>query len=39
VAHTERPMLFQVIDCPRCGSREQPDGHDGYGGAIGTPQT
>jgi DNA-directed RNA polymerase subunit RPC12/RpoP len=35
VSVTERPMLFQVIDCPHCGRREQPDGHDGKGGAIG----
>ena len=27
----ERLMLFQLIDCPQCGRREQPDGHDGYG--------
>ena len=26
---TQRPMLFQIIDCPKCGRREQPDGHDG----------
>jgi hypothetical protein len=32
---TERPMLFHVIDCPCCGHREQPDGHNGHGGAIG----
>jgi hypothetical protein len=32
--HTERPMLFQVIECPQCGRLEQPDGHDGRGGAI-----
>jgi hypothetical protein len=25
---TERPLLFQIIDCPRCGRREQPDGDD-----------
>jgi hypothetical protein len=28
---TQRPMLFQIIDCPQCGPREQPDGHDGHG--------
>jgi hypothetical protein len=31
---TERPMLFQIIDCPTCGEREQPDGHDGHDGPI-----
>jgi hypothetical protein len=36
---TERPMLFQVIECPNCGRRDQPDGHDGRGGAIRTPTT
>jgi hypothetical protein len=34
VRPTERPMLFQIIECPQCGRREQPDGHDGRGGAI-----
>jgi hypothetical protein len=33
---TDRPMLFQIIDCPQCGRREQPDNHDGFGRAIGT---
>jgi hypothetical protein len=31
---TDRTLLFHIIDCPRCGKREQPDGHDGRGGAI-----
>jgi hypothetical protein len=31
---TQRPMLFQIIDCPQCGEREQPDGHDGIGGPV-----
>jgi hypothetical protein len=35
VRRTDKPMLFQIIDCPRCGRREQPDGHDGHGGAGG----
>jgi hypothetical protein len=34
VRRTERPMLFQIIDCPKCGRREQPDGHDGMGNAT-----
>jgi hypothetical protein len=34
---TEKPMLFQVIECPQCGRREQPDGHDGYGRAVNSP--
>jgi hypothetical protein len=34
VRRTERPMLFDVIECPHCGRREQPDGHDGHGHSI-----
>lgn len=37
VRRTDRPMLFQVIECPQCGRREQPDGHDGHGGSIEKP--
>ena len=28
------PLIFQVIHCPKCGEREQPDGLDGNGGAT-----
>jgi len=28
------PLVFQIIDCPKCGKREQPDGHDGTGRPI-----
>jgi hypothetical protein len=31
---SERPKLFQIIDCPQCGRREQLDGDHGNGGAI-----
>ena len=31
---TERPLMFYIIDCPKCGEREQPDGHDGRGNSI-----
>jgi hypothetical protein len=26
------PVLFQVIDCPKCGEREQAERRDGKGG-------
>jgi hypothetical protein len=28
-----RPALFQIIDCPQCGEREQPLRHDNMPGA------
>ncbi len=37
IRRTDRPMLFQIIECPKCGQREQPDGHDGHGGLIDKP--
>jgi hypothetical protein len=27
-------MMFHIIDCPQCGQREQPRGHDGQGGPV-----
>ena len=36
---TDRPMLFQVIECPNCGVRDQPYGHDGRGGVLPTHTT
>jgi hypothetical protein len=34
---SEKPILFQVIDCPKCGQREQPDGHNGTSSPIPPP--
>jgi hypothetical protein len=34
VGHTEKPKLFQIIECPQCGRREQSDGHDRSGRGV-----
>ncbi len=32
-----RPILFQIIECPTCGPREQPDGQDIKRDAVDSP--
>jgi hypothetical protein len=27
-------LMFHIIECPKCGQREQPHGHDGQDGAV-----
>jgi len=30
-----KPPLFQIIECPRCGQREQLESHEMQGGTAG----